>query len=73
MNITGDTTRLTSDNYELLQLMLSEAIDGVAEDLDRSELSHHGAVALSNMFRRLHNVKKQLALNEMLLDEEVTQ
>jgi len=71
MNITGDTTRLTSDNYDLLQLMLSEAIDGVAEDLDRSELSHHSAVALSNMFRRLHNVKKQLALNEMLLDEEV--
>jgi hypothetical protein len=67
LTITGDTTVLTQDNYGALIGILDVMQDQVMQDLDYSDLTDRGAEVLSEDYRRLSDIKKQLALTMEVL------
>ena len=67
LTITGDTTVLTQDNYGALIGILDVMQDQVMQDLDYSDLTDRGAEVLSEDYRRLSDIKKQLTLTMEVL------
>jgi len=67
LTITGDTTVLTQENYGALIGILDVMQDQVMQDLDYSDLTDRGAEVLSEDYRRLSDIKKQLALTMEVL------
>jgi hypothetical protein len=67
LTITGDTTVLTQDNYGALIGILDVMQDQVMQDLDYSDLTDRGSEVLSEDYRRLSDIKKQLALTMEVL------
>lgn len=67
LTITGDTTVLTQDNYGALIGILDVMQDQVMQDLNYSDLTDRGAEVLSEDYRRLSDIKKQLALTMEVL------
>ena len=67
LTITGDTTVLTQDNYGALIGILDVMQDQVMQDLDYSDLTDRGAEVLNEDYRRLSDIKKQLALTMEVL------
>jgi len=66
--ITGDTTRLTSTNYHFLQGLLDGMMIELMDDVEADTLLEMGVGVLHEDYHRLARIKKQLALNEILLD-----
>jgi hypothetical protein len=67
LTITGDTTVLTQDNYGALIGILDVMQDQVMQDLNYSDLTDRGAEVLNEDYRRLSDIKKQLALTMEVL------
>ena len=62
ITLTGDTTVLTNENYEVLIAILEEMRGCLSNDLDMEELSDRAGDVLSRDYRRLRTIQQQLAL-----------
>ena len=62
LTITGDTTVLTNENYEVLIAILEEMRNCLSNDLDMADLSDRAGDVLSRDYRRLRTIQEQLAL-----------
>jgi predicted phosphohydrolase len=62
ITLTGDTTVLTNENYEVLIAILEEMRGCLSNDLDMEELSDRAGDVLSRDYRRLRTIQEQLAL-----------
>ena len=62
ITLTGDTTVLTNENYEVLIAILEEMRDCLSNDLEMEDLSDRAGDLLSRDYRRLRTIQEQLAL-----------
>ena len=62
ITLTGDTTVLTNENYEVLIAILEEMRGCLSNDLEMEELSDRAGDVLSRDYRRLRTIQEQLAL-----------
>ena len=62
ITLTGDTTVLTNENYEILIAILEEMRNCLSSDLDMKQLSDRAGDVLSRDYRRLRTIQQQLAL-----------
>ena len=62
ITLTGDTTVLTNENYEVLIAILEEMRGCLSNDLEMEELSDRAGDVLSRDYRRLRTIQQQLAL-----------
>ena len=62
ITLTGDTTVLTNENYEVLIAILEEMRGCLSNDLEMEDLSDRAGDVLSRDYRRLRTIQEQLAL-----------
>ena len=62
ITLTGDTTVLTNENYEVLIAILEEMRGCLSNDLEMEDLSDRAGDLLSRDYRRLRTIQQQLAL-----------
>ena len=62
ITLTGDTTVLTNENYEVLIAILEEMRGCLSNDLEMEDLSDRAGDLLSRDYRRLRTIQEQLAL-----------
>ena len=62
ITLTGDTTVLTNENYEVLIAILEEMRGCLSNDLEMEDLSDRAGDVLSRDYRRLRIIQEQLAL-----------
>ncbi len=62
IEITGETTVLTVENYGALVGILDVMQEQLLEDLNYADLTDRGAEVLNSDYQRLSDIKKQLTL-----------